>query len=53
MKKRIILKPTDEISSGFTISYDAGKSLFDFSGEALAEYISAYLKPELNKILKD
>jgi len=53
MKKRIILKPSDEISSGFTISYDAGKSLFDFSEEALAAYISAYLKPELNEILKD
>jgi vacuolar-type H+-ATPase subunit E/Vma4 len=53
MKKRVILKPSDEISSGFTISYDAGKSLFDFSEEALAAYISAYLKPELNEILKD
>ena len=53
IKKRVILKPSDEISSGFTISYDAGKSLFDFSEEALAAYISAYLKPELNEILKD
>jgi vacuolar-type H+-ATPase subunit E/Vma4 len=52
IKKRIILKPSDEISSGFTISYDAGKSLFDFSEEALAAYISVYLKPELNEILK-
>lgn len=53
MKKRVILKPSDEISSGFTISYDAGKSLFDFSSEALAGYISTYLKPELSSILKD
>lgn len=53
MKKRVILKPSDEISSGFSISYDAGKSLFDFTGEALAEYISTYLKPELKNILKD
>jgi len=53
MKKRIVFKPSDEISSGFTISYDAGKSLFDFSGEALAGYISAYLRPELEKILKE
>lgn len=53
VKKRVILKPSDEISAGFTISYDAGKSLFDFSEEALAEYISAYLKPELSEILKD
>lgn len=53
MKKRLILKPSDEISAGFSISYDSGKSLFDFSEQALAEYISAYLKPELNSILKD
>ena len=51
MKKRLILKPSDEISAGFSISYDSGKSLFDFSEQALAEYISAYLKPELSKIL--
>ncbi|PIP18721.1 MAG: hypothetical protein COT38_01665 [Candidatus Omnitrophica bacterium CG08_land_8_20_14_0_20_41_16] len=53
MKKRIILKSSDEINAGFTISYDAGKSLFDFSEQALAEYISIYLKPELKNILKD
>jgi len=53
MKKRIILKSSDEINTGFTISYDAGKSLFDFSEQALAEYISIYLKPELKNILKD
>ncbi len=53
MKNGITLKPSDEISSGFTISYDAGKSLFDFSEEALVGYISVYLKPELNEILKD
>lgn len=53
MKKRLILKPSDEINSGFSISYDSGKSLFDFSEQALAEYISAYLKPELDSILKD
>jgi vacuolar-type H+-ATPase subunit E/Vma4 len=53
LKKRLILKPSDEISAGFTISYDAGKSLFDFSEEALVEYIGTYLKPELNNILKD
>jgi len=53
MKSHLVLKPSDEISAGFTISYDAGKSLFDFSGEALAEYISIYLKPELSSILKD
>jgi V/A-type H+-transporting ATPase subunit E len=51
MKKEIILKSADGIESGFVISFDAGKSIFDFSGQALSDYISGCLKPELNKIL--
>jgi V/A-type H+-transporting ATPase subunit E len=51
-KKGIILKPSGEISGGFTISFDAGRSQFDFTDQALADYIGAYLKPQLNEILK-
>jgi V/A-type H+/Na+-transporting ATPase subunit E len=51
-KKQIILKSTDEIDSGFIVSFDAGKSTFDFSTQALTEYISSSLRPELNRILK-
>ena len=51
-KKGIILKPSGEISGGFTISFDAGRSQFDFTDLALAEYIGTYLKPQLNEILK-
>lgn len=51
-KKQITLKSADEIDSGFVISFDAGKSIFDFSGTALSEYICGFLKPELSKILK-
>ncbi len=51
-KKQIILKSADGIDSGFTISFDAGKSIFDFSDTALIEYITGSLKPELDKILK-
>ena len=50
-KKKIILKPAEEISGGFTISFDNGKSCYDFSDKALAEYIGIYLKPKLNQIL--
>lgn len=50
-KKQIILKSADEIDSGFIISFDSGKSTFDFSSKALTEYISGSLRPELNKIL--
>ncbi len=52
VKSGIVLKSSDEISAGLRISFDAGKSHFDFSDAALAEYISANIKPELNRILK-
>lgn len=51
-KKQIVLKSADGINGGFIISFDAGKSIFDFSAQSLAEYISGCLRPELNKILK-
>ena len=52
-KKKITLRPAEEISGGFTISFDSGKSCYDFTDKALAEYIGAYLKPKLNKILQE
>jgi len=51
-KKKIVLKAADEIHAGFIISYDAGKSQFDFSDKALAEYIGTFLKPKLKDILQ-
>lgn len=52
IKHGVAIKPSDDISYGFIISYDAGKSHFDFSDKALAEYIGTYLKPKLAEILK-
>lgn len=48
----IVLKPSGEISGGFTISFDGGRSQFDFTDSALADYIGTYLKPQLSEILK-
>jgi V/A-type H+-transporting ATPase subunit E len=53
MKKKIILRPAEEISGGFIISFDSGKSSYDFTDKALAEYIGTYLKPKLNQILQE
>jgi V/A-type H+-transporting ATPase subunit E len=52
-KNEIILRPAEEISGGFTISFDNGKSCFDFTDRALAEYIGTYVKPKLHQILKE
>jgi len=50
--KQIVLKAAEGIDSGLVISFDAGKSIFDFSTQALSEYISGMIRPELAKILK-
>lgn len=50
-KKEITLTPSDSVQGGFVISFDAGKSQFDFSDKALAEYIGTYLKPKLAELL--
>jgi V/A-type H+-transporting ATPase subunit E len=52
-KKTILLRPSEEISGGFTISFDDGKSCHDFTDKALADYIGMYLKPKLNRILQE
>jgi V/A-type H+-transporting ATPase subunit E len=53
MKKPIMIKPSEEISKGFIISFDGGKSCYDYTDTALAEYIGNHLKPKLNRILQD
>lgn len=52
IRKGIVLKASEEISAGFLISFDAGKSHFDFTDKALTDYLSTYLKPKLLEILK-
>ncbi len=51
-KKRVALKASGEITGGFIISYDGGKSHFDFTDKAIAEYLSLQLEPKLAKLLK-
>ncbi|OPY39129.1 MAG: V-type ATP synthase subunit E [Methanoregula sp. PtaU1.Bin051] len=51
-KKTIVLRPSEEISGGFSISFDDGKSCHDFTDKALAAYIGTHLKPRLNRILE-
>ena len=52
-KDGITLKPSEEIRGGFLISYDKGKSHYDFSDKSLAEYLASYVKPRLSEMLKD
>ncbi|MFA5099548.1 MAG: hypothetical protein WC547_01525, partial [Candidatus Omnitrophota bacterium] len=51
LKKNIELRGQDDINAGLVISFDAGKSQFDFSDKALAEYIGSFLKPAVAELL--
>lgn len=52
VKSGVEFKPSANISAGFSISFDKGKSYFDFSDEGLLEALGAYLNPELARIIK-
>jgi V/A-type H+-transporting ATPase subunit E len=53
VKQPIRFKSSDNIASGFTISFDEGKSCFDFSNAALVEYLSTYLNAQVASLLKE
>jgi vacuolar-type H+-ATPase subunit E/Vma4 len=53
MKKGITISPSEDVMGGFMISFDSGKSYYDFSDKALAEYIGTYVHPKLKELLKD
>lgn len=53
VKKGVTLLPADDLRAGFRISFDGGKSCYDFSDRAVAEYLAARLKPQLGDLLKE
>ncbi|MCL1994200.1 MAG: V-type ATP synthase subunit E [Spirochaetes bacterium] len=52
LKKGVELKPSRSLATGFHISTKDGSVYYDFSAEAVAELLSAYLNPRLAEILK-
>jgi len=52
-KRNIVLRPAEEISGGFVISFDGGRSAYDFTDRALSDYIGTHLKPKVRGILED
>ena len=52
VKAGVEFRPSANINAGFSISFDKGKSYFDFSDEGLLETLCVYLNPELAKLIK-
>ncbi|MDR0623160.1 MAG: V-type ATP synthase subunit E [Treponema sp.] len=52
LKKGVELKSDRNLGAGFRIASKDGSAYYDFSAEAVAELLSAYLNPRLAEILK-
>jgi len=52
VKSGVEFRPSPNINAGFSISFDKGRSYFDFSDEGLLETLCVYLNPELAKLIK-
>jgi len=51
IKQSITIQASENITKGLTISFDAGKSSFDFTDESLAAYLSTFLNTHISEIL--
>ncbi|MFP4473866.1 MAG: hypothetical protein ACLFPX_08420 [Candidatus Omnitrophota bacterium] len=49
----IVMQEADDLTAGFRISFDEGRSSFDFSDEALTDFLGRYVNEEIADILKD
>jgi V/A-type H+-transporting ATPase subunit E len=52
LSKGVELKSNRKLTSGFRISNKEGSVYYDFSSEAVAKLLSAYLNPKLAELLK-
>jgi V/A-type H+-transporting ATPase subunit E len=50
-KQGISVQASNAMQAGFIISFDAGRSQFDFSNQALVEFMCANLKPNIAALL--
>ena len=53
LTKPIQCQANGDMHKGFTISFDGGKSSFDFSDASLAEYLGTYLNEEVAALVKE
>ncbi len=52
LKSGVEFKPSPNVNAGFSISFDKGKSFFDFTDEGLTQALCVYLNPELSRLFK-
>lgn len=53
LKRQISFSSNEDITKGFTISFDGGKSEFDFSNQSLAEYLGRFVNSQVSSLLRE
>ena len=53
VKTKIHVAAAGDIGQGFTISFDGGKSNFDFTDQNLAEYLGTFLNSQIALLIKE
>lgn len=53
LKQGVRLQASGDVPGGFMISFDSGKSSFDFTDESLAKYLASYLNTQTAALLKE
>ncbi|NLE64801.1 MAG: hypothetical protein GX606_02660 [Elusimicrobia bacterium] len=52
LRKPVVFRSRGDVARGFMVSFDGGKSSFDFTDEALAQYLSGFVSEEVAALLK-
>lgn len=53
VKQEIRLHSSGDVTQGFSISFDSGKSSFDFTDQSLADYLSSFLNTQISELVKE
>lgn len=53
LKGSVKFQASDDINKGFTVSYDDGKSCFDFTDESLAKYLGNFLNAQISSLTSE
>jgi len=48
---KLTIKPVPAVDAGFTVSFDGGRSSYDFTDSGLQDLVSTYLSPHLKEII--
>ncbi|HBR13921.1 MAG TPA: hypothetical protein DD723_00025 [Candidatus Omnitrophica bacterium] len=53
LKQQVKFQSAEDIGKGFLISFDGGKSSFDFTDVALSEYLARFVNPQVASLIKE